>query len=541
MSKSNKPGKLKSSPRPARPSAAVDDGIFEVNGFKVTTNVVGTVTEAHGDGASIQFAGFLDGAKKATFGLTRVVLVDGARRLLGSSPIFGNGWRLSVPATSIPKDEGARTVSLYVVGSTERQFYQLLDKAELKEAWTSFAKELLPADVAALPTFKAELQELIARTVATPYISTSTHNGITTGNSYQTLFLDGKKTQGREDREKYLRMVDLANKSLMDIGCNMGEMSRLARYLGADAVDGFEYDPSFVEIGRAVNALNGITGVSLYQADVTQPDFFKNRRYDAVLALNVWVYIERQFAHFPDMAPLVLFETHTLDHGLKFYYDRLLPHYPHATCLSLSDFGDDPTRTRAFIALATSSEELDGFVRQEKLKVQPYFANRFLEKVGVLDARGIRQLAAHCYGEVGSEMPARREDFTFGADRYFVTLLAGYHQWQAEKSTLSSSNIYLDYLRRGIENGAIDQHLKSVATDERRFQRKVANKFEDLDLIVSGRPELIPPVLLYKSDEGGVTFETTAGETIQCRDIDGHHRYFACQLAGVNEIHFRFG
>ena len=76
-------------------------------------------------------------------------------------------------------------------------------------------------------------------------------------------------------------------------------------------------DPYFVELGRAVNAVRGTTRVSLFQGDCTNPALYSNMGYDMILALNVWVYVDSVIPLFPAIAPVMVFETHTLDRGMS--------------------------------------------------------------------------------------------------------------------------------------------------------------------------------------------------------------------------------
>ena len=162
-----------------------------------------------------------------------------------------------------------------------------------KVEYSSRLRKWLPDDIVNVPSIKESLSSIIVDAVKLPYVATSIHGGIKTGNSYQTLFLgEGGRTTGRYDRMSYLSRINFREKSVLDLGANTGEMSRSVRALGARLVDGYEYDPYFVEIGRAANALVGATRVSLFQGDCTRAALYDNFHYDIVLALNVWVYIE---------------------------------------------------------------------------------------------------------------------------------------------------------------------------------------------------------------------------------------------------------
>ena len=107
------------------------------------------------------------------------------------------------------------------------------------------------------PTIDERLRDVILEALAVSYISTSCKDEIETGNHYQSVTLGDVRTEGfRNERDEFLDMIDFRNKTVLDLGSNLGELSRAARARGAAVVDGFEYDPFFVEIACAVNAYN---------------------------------------------------------------------------------------------------------------------------------------------------------------------------------------------------------------------------------------------------------------------------------------------
>src|SRR4051812_27103984 len=119
------------------------------------------------------------------------------------------------------------------------------------------------------PTVKPELRHLIMRALEVHYTSESSVDKQQTGNHYQSVTLGKTRTSGfRTDRHEFLDKINFQGKRVLDLGCNLGEMSRSARDFGAAWVDGYEYDPYFVDIARLVNVHNDVTGVAIYQGDV---------------------------------------------------------------------------------------------------------------------------------------------------------------------------------------------------------------------------------------------------------------------------------
>src|SRR5207302_1437655 len=156
------------------------------------------------------------------------------------------------------------------------------------------------------PSFKAELKALILRALQASYTSVSVKDGVETGNRYQSLMLGDERTPGfRSHRRQFLDRIDFEGKRVLDLGSNMGEISREARQRAAALVDGFEYDSFFVEIAQAVNAYNGVTRVSFFERDITDPRVYRDH-YDVVLAFSVYIYLEHVLSNVADITDGIL-------------------------------------------------------------------------------------------------------------------------------------------------------------------------------------------------------------------------------------------
>jgi SAM-dependent methyltransferase len=123
------------------------------------------------------------------------------------------------------------------------------------------------------------------------YISISSHMDYPTGNAYQALSLGDEAVGGyRQDRSKLFGVFDFSGRRVLDCGCNLGKLSRLARDRGAVLVDGIEYDNYFVQIARLINTYKGTTRVSFFQGDLTDPSVI-NDTYDVTMAFSVFPYV----------------------------------------------------------------------------------------------------------------------------------------------------------------------------------------------------------------------------------------------------------
>jgi SAM-dependent methyltransferase len=206
---------------------------------------------------------------------------------------------------------------------------------------------------------KKEFKDLILRSLSANYVGESCKDGITTLNHYQSVALGEIQTAGvRTDRSKFLDQIDFQGKRVLDLGSNLGELSRAARVRGACLVDGLEYDQYFVEIANLINAYNETTRVSFYRGDITDPLVY-DEHYDIVLAFSVFIYIRpvlQQIASITDQ--LLLLETHRLEDNLDSYYLKPVSQYfPYYNILGESEWMADRGNRGKRVIIAFAKEE----------------------------------------------------------------------------------------------------------------------------------------------------------------------------------------
>jgi 2-polyprenyl-3-methyl-5-hydroxy-6-metoxy-1,4-benzoquinol methylase len=212
------------------------------------------------------------------------------------------------------------------------------------------------------PTIRPDLKQLILQGLSTEYISESCAGGVETGNHYQSVWLGDEVTSGfRTQRYDLLDRISFEGKTVLDLGSNLGELSRAARTRGADLVDGFEYDAFFVEMASAINAYNGTTRVSFYEQDITDPTIYREQ-YDLVLAFSVFIYVQDCLAEIAAQTrDLLVLETHRLDDNLQStYIDSVARYFPAYEFLGETEWGtrNEPSVRRAVIAFARDEESL---------------------------------------------------------------------------------------------------------------------------------------------------------------------------------------
>lgn len=384
-----------------------------------------------------------------------------------------------------------------------------------------------------IPSFRDRYIEVIIDAMKAHYTSVSSHATIKTGNNYQTVeFEKLLSIGGRSKRDLWFRHVNFKGKRVLDLGANTGELSRLARRRGADLVDGYEYDPFFVETGRMISAATGMTRVSLFQGDVTNRALYTGLHYDVALAFSVWVYINKIIDRLADVTPAVLLETHTLDHGPEMYIESMIKHFPYMRHLGYSDQKQDLTKSRAILMFAQSEEQLEGALRLTKLKARPYFDNLFFSKHPPILPDQFRDFATKLYAGI---QPQNLEiDGGIGL-RYFQAYICGYLEYLRDGCVLRD-NIFLAKYQSAISEGRLDSNLRYLLSDDNRLVTRVTKKYEDFDHALAGRWHLVPPIEITPSSMGKFSFWTVDGREILADNIDGHHRHFLAQLLSAPTV-----
>ena len=164
-----------------------------------------------------------------------------------------------------------------------------------------------------IPSIKEGLKKVILKALRVNYDSQVGKRG----NRYQTVTLGDVKIPGmRTDRSEALDQIDFEGKKVLDLGSNFGQISRGARTRGAYLVDGYEIDPFFLEIARAINAYEEETRVSFYQRDIADPSSYIEH-YDIVLAFSVWAFLSHSLDKIAEITEqLLIVETHELDQNV---------------------------------------------------------------------------------------------------------------------------------------------------------------------------------------------------------------------------------
>jgi hypothetical protein len=432
-----------------------------------------------------------------------------------------------------------------------------------------------------VPSLKGELRDLIARYLELYYVSESCKDGIKTENRYQPISVGELETPGvRSSRSEILDRIVFAQKTVLDLGSNLGELSRAARARGAALVDGLEFDPFFVELATALNLYGQVTRVSYYRRDITDPSTYQDH-YDVVLAFSVFVYIEPVLDRLAQVTDeLFVLETHRLEgNNLEDYYVRVVgKHFPHYAIIGESDWdvrlGGEGDR-RAVLAFARDEstllaalEKVDGappnVLRaavaarpatdlpawmidvdlakppKEALQSRFFMMFRFDSPDELLDA--IDRMDADV-----AALEKSVEIRNLGAEGwiYWYLFTKGYLEY-VRTGTIGEGNPYFDYLVRHYVEHGHDRGAVPDLSEHRSAVERVARRYQDFDslrrMAAEGPdpPAGTKPVRITIGDEPRDPplhlYEVDAEEPLPVKNVDGWHRLFSARASGLRKF-----
>lgn len=133
--------------------------------------------------------------------------------------------------------------------------------------------------------------------------------------SYQTI--SGKP--GQRDlnyRKDFFQIEDFTNRSVLDVGCNLGQMCKFAYDLGASNIMGMDYDESVIKMANSLLTTDESTKITYLTDDVDNYAFYtKLPMFDTILLLSVIETVELQnrfgmLAKLSALCKVMYFEGH---------------------------------------------------------------------------------------------------------------------------------------------------------------------------------------------------------------------------------------
>lgn len=388
---------------------------------------------------------------------------------------------------------------------------------------------------------RARVKATIIEALRVKYVSVSSHMAYTTGNAYQALTLDDEAVGGyRQDRSNLFARFDFSGRRVLDCGCNLGELSRLARARGAVLVDGIEYDDYFVQIARLVTAFKGVSRVSFSQGDLTKPNTIKDT-YDVTMAFSVFPYILPVLDRIGACTTEALvLETHNISSDiLKVYITPVSKQFPYHTFVDYTDFGHGEGKRAVLVFAKRPSTLLGGFIHSTVNVVGSGFS--FLDRISEVAQRIApgRPLTRADLPTL-AEGEATDERLLTAGRRYWIEMARGYVQARGE-GRVDMGNSYARFLRRMLAETNFDPTLGEKLSSDDALVARVAARFADVDKLAEGPADLGPvePILVVNPKDAAGKLRIKHGETgndVFVDVIDGYHRVFWARMFGVKKL-----
>jgi SAM-dependent methyltransferase len=321
---------------------------------------------------------------------------------------------------------------------------------------------------------------------------------------------------------------------VLDCGCNLGELSRLARTRGAVLVDGIEYDKYFVQIAQLINAYRATTRVSFEQGNLTDASTIRGT-YDVTLAFSVFPYI---LPVLPKVAETtreaLVLETHNIASDLKStYIEPVSRYFPHHTFVDYTDLGHGEGKRAVFVFAKERRALLPGGFLASTVDLSRSdfkFVDAMLDltrQIGPTGGRDINSIRAVVNQADGIEDDSRK---LTGGRTYWLMMMKGYLEY-VSRGEVTLGNTYLMFLRSLMAKLKYDPVLADRLSSDEALIDRVKFRFGDVDLMAHSERVLaqIEPVFLSKLNDNTGRFAICHGETgntFWANDLDGYHRIF---------------
>jgi SAM-dependent methyltransferase len=414
-------------------------------------------------------------------------------------------------------------------------------------------------------SIQAKLRDIIITHLRTSAVSISSFEDKRTGNAYQAIRLGDEVMTGFRSAQRHVFAgVDLKNKTVLDLGSNLGEVARDAARAGAASVLGLEYDRYFVQMARLIAAHGDLSNVNFTQGDLTKPETYAGR-YDVVVALSVYAYVKGFIGKLAAMTnDLLIVETHAVkENWHKQYIRELRRHFPYVAVVGVSDHKASSATDWRYLLycshkpldgiLATRARDLastEGLLTLDMTRSTVRYLDKVLDVIGVRPGNFeevVSAATAHLHSRPAEE--AFEQIAKLGLVRsplYWCHLLAGYREYRA-RGRIDAQNTYYRLLGELVERDMYDGAFRTIFKRPDGGIPRLEMRYKMIDELLAkddGGASL-HPVILYDilgrdhfPPKGPALelFIAEAGGTVCPLALDGHHRTFVAYIAGARRL-----
>lgn len=411
-----------------------------------------------------------------------------------------------------------------------------------------------------LARLQEEAKALVVKYLRESVVSFSSKEEKRTGNAYQSVQMDGKMLQGFRSSDRHIYAgINLKGKTVIDLGCNLGEVCRDAARAGAFRVEGIEYEDFFVQLARYIAAYEKLDAVSYRQGDLTKPETYGGN-YDVVSMLSVSTYTEKHMDAVAAMTNEVLVvETHAVRANWdRVYLKPLLDRFKHVALVGISDH-KAANKAEARFMLLCSQNPLHGILA-ERARVLAGTKNPFSIDAGksvikhfdiVLARLGLPKgvtfndaVAAAKTTWPSISLEELADDVKkFGlvqAPLYWAVFMHGYDEYR-NAGDFTPENIYYRGLEHLIEQGLYDGAFKALMKRPDVAAKRLGMRYKMIDApgTEPGDPIILFDMVKAEDASPSLPFQIhlePAGELTYPVAIDGHHRMFVAYVTGVQSL-----
>lgn len=198
-----------------------------------------------------------------------------------------------------------------------------------------------------------ELKEKISRLSQFPH-------GLRKQN-YQSYFLNGKYIKGSRDTLKRMDVMkipkDMTDKSILDLGCNLGSICCESYRRGAKKITGVDNEKDYIECARALALHNGynINYMVMDMMDIRTSSLYLNDYYkepiDIIFALSLYKHVKGALFQLLDKLQwkVAYVESNNSPDGLETLHVKEMIQYMDQYKMKWEVIGKDNTRSPRII------------------------------------------------------------------------------------------------------------------------------------------------------------------------------------------------
>ncbi len=394
------------------------------------------------------------------------------------------------------------------------------------------------------------VREIIRDALEIAYTSHSCKDDIATGNRYQTITIDGQAVEGfRTGRGDLFELFDFQDASVLDIGSNLGELSRLAAKMGAIDVTGIEYDAFFVLLAKLITLENGLSDrVKFIQGDITKKFKFE-RTWDYVFAFSVFTYMGHRVPEiFNSTKKALIVETHNVrQEDERQYYKVLEENFPIVITIGETDWGTASQFKdgRRLVIACFKSHELmwDFLIRCQKK--EPKLSTLIeiditrsripaLNELKALDTSIFAEVLTYSEDVLSYEALGLPAPTSLSSASYWLDFWRGYKHYTRSGNIVEEKNPYLRLLQSMVQSG---HHFDPGAMDAMRDPAVLLDRVERR--LKGFESDSLSPCVFFveKNKEPTIAVTDPNGRSWSVTDIDGYHRLAAAYMLGRQSHH----